>query len=123
MKKVKTVLWILITVFVILFIVQNQELLTLKQTLKIDFQVFSYQTPELPNAILFLACFFIGYLLSYFLSLSNRFKANRNIKQLESNLAAQREKIAALESERDALTDTSLRDEGEISMRSDQNHA
>jgi uncharacterized integral membrane protein len=123
MKKVKVVLWILITVIIILFIVQNQELLTLKQTLKIDFHMYSYQSPELPNAILFLACFFIGCLLTYFFSLSNRFKLNRNVKQLGSDLAALREQIAAYESERQASVDTAVIEEEESGIGSDQNYS
>lgn len=100
MKKVKTALWLIVTCLIILFIVQNLEMLTLKQTLKINtYVVGSYQTPEAPIAILFISCFLIGYLLAYFFSLSNRFKLNKLIKQLSDTIKALRQKIAAIESE------------------------
>ena len=100
MKKVKTALWVIVTCLIILFVVQNQEMLTLKQALKINLYVAgSYQTPETPIAILFIGCFLIGYLLAYFFSLSNRFKLNKNIKRLSDTVEALQQKTTALESE------------------------
>jgi uncharacterized integral membrane protein len=114
MKKVKTALWIIVLILVVLFIVQNQEFLSQKQVLTINVYIMApYQTPELPTAVLIIACFLIGYLLSYFCSLSQRFKSKKKIKTLIGVVNAQKEKITALEGETRSTTDPAADEEKE----------
>jgi len=121
MKKVKVVLWILITGLIVLFIFQNQEFITEKQILKINLYIVdSYQTPELPNVLLLLCCFLVGCLLYYFLSLSQRFKSKKNIKKLISTVDAHREKIFALERELESLKTAPIRSTEDTSERPDE---
>lgn len=103
MKRTKLVLWIIILGFVALIIFQNKEFFLRKQSLGINLYFVNYHTPELHNAIIFLACFMAGVIVAYFFSLSERFKSNKMIKDLNSSVDSHLETISALKSELESL--------------------
>ncbi len=97
MKNLKFVLWSLMIGFVILFIFQNQEFITAKQSIRVNLYLTDeYRSPEIPNAVIFLICFVAGFIISYFLSLSKRFKIRKTIRELKAASASQLEEISAL---------------------------
>ena len=99
MKKIKTVFWVVLTCLIVLFVFQNQEVLTLKQMLKMDLYIASYQTPEIPIVVLFVCCFLIGYLLAYFFGLSSRLELKQKVKHLSEAVKTLQQQNAAREIE------------------------
>ena len=108
MGNLKTGLWIVIVGFVVLLFFQNQEVFLAKRTLRMDLLFAKYQSPELPDILLFICTFAIGYLISYFVNLSSRFKFKKLIKQLNSTLDAQQKELTSLKSEIDGLKAASV---------------
>ena len=103
MGNLKTGLWIVIVGFVVLVFFQNQEVFLAKRTLRLDLMFVKYQSPELPDVLLFACTFAIGYLIAYFVNLSSRFKFKKHIKQLTSTLDSQQKELTGLKSEVDGL--------------------
>jgi len=116
MGNLKTGLWIVIVGFVVLLFFQNQEVFLAKRTLRIDLLFAKYQSPELPDVLLFICTFAIGYLISYFVNLSSRFKFKKLIKQLNSTLDAQQKELTGLKSEIDGLKAASVEQDKETEM-------
>lgn len=96
MKKFKVALWVLIFALIALMIYQNKHFFLEKPDLSLDLFFTQYHISELYNAIIFLGCFLIGILISYFFSLSGRFKANKTIKNLSITVDSQVQKISEL---------------------------
>ena len=97
MKKVKIALWIIVFGFVGLVIFQNKAFFMSYNRLTLNLGFFSYETPQLANAIFFVAMFLSGILLSYFFSLFKHFKDNKTIRLLKAKEASLVETVAALE--------------------------
>ncbi len=122
MKNLKFIFWAIIVGFVVLFIFQNQEFITAKQSFRINLLADEYRSPEIPNAVLFLVCFVFGFIISYFLSLSKRFKANKTIRELNTKSASQLEEIADLKSQVESFQSSSS-DTNEESDENDKQNA
>ncbi len=104
MKKIKYLFWLLIVVFAALVVFQNKEFFIVERSLKINlFFLEPYESPQLPTSVYYLAVFFVGFLVSYFLSLSAKFKSRRTIRQLNEQVAARDRRIAELDSQAAAL--------------------
>ena len=104
MKKLKIVLWVIILGFIAIIFFSNKDYLLAKQVLKIDLLYGEpFHTTELPNIISFLIFFLAGFLFSYFISLSGRFKSKKIIKNLNAAATSQLEEIAALKKEAESL--------------------
>jgi uncharacterized membrane protein YciS (DUF1049 family) len=103
MKNIKVVLTVLIVVLIGLLIYQNKDFFLQKPGLGLDLGFFQYQTSKLNNAIIFSGCFLAGALISYFFSLSGRFRANKAIKNLSSTVDLQVQKISELTRQNEAL--------------------
>ena len=116
MGNLKTGLWIVIVGFVVLLFFQNQEVFLAKRTLRMDLLFAKYQSPELPDVLLFICTFAIGYLISYFVNLSSRFKFKKLIKQLNSTLDAQQKELTGLKSEIDDLKTASVKQNKETEI-------
>lgn len=101
MKKVKIAFWLIIFGFVALVIFQNQEFFLAERSLLINLFFVEYQTPYVPNAVLFVAFFLSGLLISYFFGLYDKYKAGKLIKTLKTVENTQNETIAALKRELD----------------------
>jgi hypothetical protein len=100
MKKVKTIIWIVIAGLVVLVVVQNWGYFGTRQPLNIDLVFAQYQVPEFPNLLLFLVCFLVGLLLPYvYYGLIERHRQNKMIKKLRAATEAQQEEILALKRE------------------------
>ena len=119
MKNLKFIIWAIIVVFVVLFIFQNQEFITEKQSFRINLVAEEYRSPEIPNAVLFLVCFVAGFIISYFLNISKGFKANKTIRELKAAGATQLEEIAALKSQAETFqsSPSGIEEESEESDR------
>ena len=116
MGNLKTGLWIVIVGFVVLLFFQNQEVFLAKRTLRMDLLFANYQSPALPDVLLFICTFIIGYLISYFVNLSSRFKFKKLIKQLHSTLDAQQKELTGLKSEIDGLKAASVEQDKETEI-------
>jgi len=104
MKKMKIALWIIFLGFIAIIFFSNKDYFLTKQGLQIKlFVTEPYHIQELPNAIYFLVFFLTGFLISYFISLSERFKANKKIKNLNAAATSQLEEISVLKKELDSL--------------------
>ncbi len=86
MKKAKLVFWLIVFGFIALLIYQNRGFFLAKQSLGINLFFKAYQTPEISNAVVFVAFFLIGVLLTYIFCLFDKFKANKTIKQLRQSI-------------------------------------
>jgi uncharacterized integral membrane protein len=108
MKQLKIVFWILIIAFIALFVYQNQSLFLAKQAIRIDLQFASYELPDLPNVIILMACFLIGLLISYFFSLSERYRSKKIIKNLNTTIVSLQQEISTLKSSLEFPNDPGL---------------
>jgi len=96
MKRFRNILWGMIFFLIALGIFQNKDFFLAPQSLRIDLLFVNFQTPELPAAVPFIAFFFAGLLFAYFFNLSERYRARKTIKSLNSSLDSQLETISAL---------------------------
>jgi len=103
MKKAKIAFWVILFGLIALILYQNRDFYMSQHSLGVDLIFFSYQTPEIPNAIVFLGFFFIGLLIAYFFSLFDRFSSRKTIKTLSANLTASEKMLDALKMENEAL--------------------
>lgn len=96
MKKIKLGFWFIIVVFLVLIIYQNQDFFKATRSLSLDLIVAQYYTPEIPNAVLFLASFLAGLLIAYIFGLLAQFRARKTIKNLNTTINSQIEMITSL---------------------------
>jgi hypothetical protein len=100
MKKVKIAFWALVVAFLGLIVYQNQEFFLFRNRIGFNLGVIEpYTSPAIYNAVLFLGCFVVGFLLAYFSSLFDRFRANKIVRQLNATIEAQKKQIDSLTSE------------------------
>ena len=99
MNKIRTGIWIVILVLLMVLFFQNQSIFTSPQTLKMDLPFVKYQTPQLPNGLYYLATLIIGLLISYLFGLADRFKARRAIKSLSATIDSHRQEMTTLKKE------------------------
>ena len=104
MNKVKTVFWLIIFGLIMLVFFQNREFFMAKQGFIIDLVFAKYQSPEVPNAVLFLALFLAGLLIAYFFGLAERFKLKKTIKNLNTKIASQPPEMPSTDKEAEAIT-------------------
>ena len=103
MKNVKIAFWVILFAFIGLVLFQNRDFYMSQHSLGIDLMFFQYQTPEVPNAILFLAFFFAGLIIAYFFSLLERFNSRKTIKSLTESLRASEKMLDTLKAENEGL--------------------
>ena len=104
MKKVKIVLLIIFLGFIAIVFFSNKDYFLLKQGIQINVPFTEpFQLQELPNAIYFLVFFLAGFLIAYFISLSERFKSKKTIKNLNAAATSQLEEISVIKKEIDSL--------------------
>lgn len=99
MKKVKAFCWLLIIGLIVLVVLQNKAYFWAPQSLGINLYFSQYNTSALPNGTFIVISLLIGFLVAYFISLPERFKARKTIKQLSATNAANRETLEALKHE------------------------
>ncbi len=80
MKSIRPLLWSLLVILSVVVVVQNIDLFTHKEALRLNLLIKEYQTQPIYLTLYFLGFFLIGLLISYFYGLAERFKANRTIK-------------------------------------------
>ncbi|NVL91153.1 MAG: DUF1049 domain-containing protein [Desulfobacterales bacterium] len=97
MRTLKHVLWLLATGFVVVVVLQNFDVLTHKEALRLNLPLIEeYQTEPVQLFLYFLGFFFIGLLLSYFHGLGERFKARSLIKKHLKTISNLEEKVETL---------------------------
>ena len=67
MGKIRTSIWILILIFLMLLFFQNQSAFMSARSLQLNLYFVKYQTPEMPDGLFFLAAFIylVGFYLLY----------------------------------------------------------
>jgi len=105
MKKVKIALWVIFLGLIALIFYSNKDyFFNTKHSLRI---LVPFSDPkefmELPNVIYFLVFFLVGFLIAYFISLSERFKSKKTIKNLNAAATSQLQEISALKKDVDSL--------------------
>jgi hypothetical protein len=113
MKHFKLILLIAVLLFIVVFVVQNRTVLSHEESFALNLYVKSYHTPPFQLSIYFLGFFLIGFLLSYFHALSERFKGKNVMKN-------HLEKISKLEEEIKALKSLPLQEETPPSPETEQ---
>ena len=97
MKMFKIVLALLIIAIIAVFMFQNEAYFQSRHSLVLNLLVTDpLTTPELPNAVICLASFFIGILLAYFSSLMQRFKTKKVVKELNATIKSHQDTITDL---------------------------
>ncbi len=102
MKKVKIGLLVIILAFIALFIYQNQEYFLSQPSFNLNLKFVSYSFPGVYNAVLVLGFFVLGFLIAYISSLAVRFKARKEIRNLNGAVDANMQKISFLQNELDS---------------------
>ncbi|MBS3757158.1 MAG: DUF1049 domain-containing protein [Desulfobacterales bacterium] len=97
MKKVKLVLWLAVLGLIALVVYQNLKFLMTPQKIEVNLWIQQYSA-ELNIGVILLGLFLAGLLVSYFLSLAQRFRTRKTIRKLNEALDAERKKVADLES-------------------------
>ncbi|MFZ3045204.1 MAG: LapA family protein [Desulfatirhabdiaceae bacterium] len=103
MKKIKLIALVLAIGFIAMVFYQNRSFLMIKSNFHIDLYVSYFEYSGISNAVLLAGFFLIGLLIAYFSGLSNRFKSNKTIKDLNAAIASQQQTINSLKSEIDSL--------------------
>ncbi|MGD8980164.1 MAG: hypothetical protein PVF42_01145 [Desulfobacterales bacterium] len=104
MKKAKIVLCVIFLGLIAIIFFSNKDYFLAKQGIQIDIPFSEpFQIQELPNAIYFLVFYLAGFLIAYFISLSERFKSKKTIKNLNAAATSQLEEISVLKKEIDSL--------------------
>ncbi len=103
MKIIKTVLFIIILVFLGTIIFQNQEYLFSKYAITIDLKFGSFQwvIPEFMNIGYFAVFFVFGFLVSGYIGVASKFKSRKQIRMLNFENGSYREQISSLKTELD----------------------
>ena len=99
MKKAKIAFWLILIGFLGLLGYQNYDFFMSQHGLRINLLFVQYDTPQLQNAILFLIFFFTGFLISYFITLFERFKSKNMIKTLNTALDMNQKRLDELKKE------------------------
>lgn len=99
MKKVKAVCWLLIIGLIVMVVLQNKTYFWAPQSLGINLYFSKFATPALPNGTFIVTALLIGFLVAYFISLPERFKARKTIKEINATNAANLETLTALKNE------------------------
>jgi uncharacterized integral membrane protein len=104
MKKVKIALWVILLGLIALIFFSNKDYFMAKHGMQINlFVTEPFYIQELPNVIYFLVFFLAGFLIAYFISLSERFKSKKTIKNLNAATTSQLQEISVLKKEVDSL--------------------
>jgi hypothetical protein len=101
MKAIKIALTIVVFGFLAALFFQNKEFFLSQHSLGMNLYFAQKQIPALPNVVLFVIFFLFGWLIAYFFSLFDRFKSNRTIKNLKSQIASYRDDLDQLKREVD----------------------
>jgi hypothetical protein len=103
MKKLKLAFWIIVIGFFGLVVYQNQDFFLSQHSLGIDVQFAAYRTPSLPNAVLFVAFFLLGWLIAYAFGLMERYKHTRTVKSMRNTVHSQQDAISLLKKDVESL--------------------
>ncbi len=104
MKKIKIAFLVIILIFIVLFVCQNEVFFIAKNRLGLKFPFLeTLHIPELPNIFFFLTIFLIGFLIAYLFSLSKRFKYRQTIRNLNTTTTSRLEEVSALKKELESL--------------------
>ena len=96
MKSVRPLLWSLLFIVTVVVVVQNLNLFTHKEALRLNLLIKEYQTGPISLTLYFLGFFLIGLLISYFYGLAERCKANRTIRSHLKTIRRLEEEIRVL---------------------------
>lgn len=99
MKKAKIAFWLILLGFLGLLGYQNYDFFMSQHGLRINLLFVQYDTPQVQNAILFLIFFFTGLLISYFITLFERYKSKKIIKTLNTALDMNQKQLEELKKE------------------------
>ena len=99
MKNAKIAFWLILIGFLGLLGYQNYDFFMSQHGLRINLLFVQYDTPQVQNAILFLIFFFAGLLISYFITLFERFKSKKIIKTLNTALDMNQKQLEELKNE------------------------
>ena len=109
MRKLKIVLWIIVIGFIAIVFLSNKDYFLTKQSIQIKIpHIVDKSFKELPNAVYFLVFFIIGFLVAYFISLSERFKSKKTIKNLNAATTSQLKEISELKREVDSIKSSAV---------------
>ncbi|MBW2567762.1 MAG: hypothetical protein JRD93_08540 [Deltaproteobacteria bacterium] len=109
MKNIKIVFWLIIVVLLMVFAFQNQDVITAKQGFRLNLMAFDeYHTPEIPNAVIYLSCFLIGFLIAFLGDIVGRLKNRKVVKEQKAVVDSQQEEIFALKSKLESSQSISL---------------
>ncbi len=114
MKKVKIAFWFIVFGFLALVIFQNQNFFLAETSLSINLYFAQYDTLTTFNAVLFMAFFLSGILISYIISLFDKFKTGKTIKNMNALLSTQRDTISSMKKEIEMLKSAALPPENDI---------
>ncbi len=123
MKKAKIFFWLIVFGFIALIIYQNRSFFLATQSLGINLFFKAYQTPEIPNAVLFVAFFLIGVFLTYVFCLFDKFKANKTIKQLRQSVDSYQKTMETMKKDLENIKNERQVAPPEQSTASDQPHS
>ena len=104
MTNFKIGFWAVIFGLMGIVIFQNQDFFMVKQSLSIDLIFKKYEIPELFRAILFVAVFLTGFIISYIFTLIDRLRFRKVVKSLGATIDSQNENITSLINELESLT-------------------
>lgn len=98
MSSLKPLLFSLVIIFVVVAVVQNTQFFMLEQSLRLDLLVWSGESPAIPLSVYFLAFFLVGFVLSSFYWLSERYKAKKSIQNHLETIRKLEEEVKVLKS-------------------------
>lgn len=102
-KKGKLVFWLIILVFAVLIVFQNQEFFFSMEKLDVDLFFTQFTIPLTPVAAMFVIVFLIGWLISYIPAAIIRYRLQKTNKMLNQQLEAKKSDLASLKGQVETL--------------------
>ncbi|MCJ7772125.1 MAG: LapA family protein [Desulfobacterales bacterium] len=97
MREFKTTFWVILLFLAVVFIYQNQNFFfQANQSFRINLIFTEYKSPEIPSALIFISCIFIGFFVAYLLSIPGRMTSRKKIKLLQKAVDSQLKEISSL---------------------------
>ena len=99
MKKIKFLLFFLVLAMAGVVVYQNWPYFSAKTLFGIDLKFNAYKSPEIANGLLLLGFFTTGFIISYINSLLYKFRTSKIVRELNSTIDSQQEKLSSFRGE------------------------
>ena len=115
-KKGKIVFWIIFLVISLIYYFQNEAFFMTDHKLGLNLYFYDFNPSPLPMVVYVLSFFFLGFIISYFFGLIDKFRTKKIIQDLSMKLDEQNKMLTSQKNEIDRLRNV-LREGNDINSK------